>query len=511
MNEHRIGIIDIGSNSVRLVVYERTAHGAHRVIDGSKRPARLSERIDDQGNLSAEAMSELLGTLSHFRLICAHNRTGEIRAVATAAIRNASNRAVILEAIKAETGLDIELLSGEQEAAFGFLGMINAMDLEDGLLVDIGGGSTEVSLFRGRKLQHSVSFPFGCVSLNRRFASKGMLSDEALRALDNAALEAFKSVPWLAKAQGLPMIGVGGTARALGKIHQAATNYPFHQTHNYAIPGGDAEMVFDQLRALPLDKRSKFPGLSKDRVDVIVPGLAVLRQLYKLTKASGYIICGAGLRDGIFHDTRFSQESTHQDVLGFSLHNISMLHPAAPMQHVSQVNRLALQLYDELRELHQMPSRARILLDAASSLFRIGASIDYYDYAKHTFYLIVNSHLNGLSHKEILITASIASYKSKSRARQQLRPYKEMLVESDYELICRLGTLLQLASALDRSETQALSRLAVSLTPEQLKLHAVRPSSSLTVERLEVGELAPEFSKLWKLTPVLELPDYIQA
>lgn len=508
MTEHRIGIIDIGSNSVRLVVYERTASGAHRVIDGSKRPARLSEQMDEIGNLSHLALQELLGTLNHFSMICAHNRTGIIRAVATAAIRNAANRDEVLAAIEAETGLVIELLSGEEEAAYGFLGMINAMDVQDGFLIDIGGGSTEVSLFQNRELVHSVSFPFGCVSLNKRFAVNGSLTEEGLKALEAAVTEAVKAVPWLRKAPMLPMIGVGGTARAMGKIHQAITKYPFTQNHNYPITGTSADALFEELYKTPLDKRRKFPGLSKDRADVIVPGLAVLRLLYRTVRATHYRICGSGLRDGLFYATRFPGRPKHDDVLAFSLQNVSALHPAAPQQHVMQVNRLAIQLYDELRPIHLLENRARVLLDAASSLFRIGASIDYYEYAKHTFYLIVNSHLNGVSHREILIIAAIASYKSKSRARQQLSEYKELLGESDFEIIYKMGSLLQLAAALDRSEEQAIGRLEVDCAAGALQLNPIRSSGQLTVERREVDELASDFKKLWGLIPILDSPHY---
>ncbi|MCK9861520.1 Ppx/GppA phosphatase family protein [Paenibacillus sp. ATY16] len=508
MTEQRIGIIDIGSNSVRLVVYERTANGAHRVIDGGKRPARLAERVDDNGILATDAITELLGTLNHFTMICAHNRTGHIRAVATAAIRNAANQAEILETIKSETGLTIELLSGEEEASYGFLGMINAMDVQDGFLVDIGGGSTEVSLFRGRQLVQSVSFPFGCVSLNRKYAVKGTLNEEGLKSIEALVSEAVKNEPWLTKSPSLPLIGVGGTARAMGKTHQAATKYPFTQTHNYPMTGPDADALFQELYLTPLDRRKKFPGLSKDRADVIVPGIAVLRTLFRLLKTSHYRICGSGLRDGLFHATRFPGRSLHQDVLAFSLQNVSALHPAAPKQHVMQVNRLALQLYDELRPVHLLPNRAKVLLDAASTLFRIGASIDYYEYAKHTFYLIVNSHLNGLAHREILMIAAIASYKSKNRTRQQLLEYKELLGESDYDSIHKLGILLQLAAALDRSETQAIGRLEAVQSGSQLLLNPVRSEGTLAVEAREVEELSSDFKKLWGLTPVLALPDY---
>ncbi|MBD2844673.1 Ppx/GppA family phosphatase [Paenibacillus sp. IB182496] len=503
MSITRIGIIDIGSNSVRLVVYERTPHGANRVIEGSKRQARLSEQIDDQGRLAEPAVAALAETLRHFKLLCAHQHTDLIRAVATAAIRNASNRRDILQRIEAETGLRIELLSGEQEARLGFLGMINSMDLTDGFLIDIGGGSTELSLFRERELVDSVSFPFGCVNMARRYTDKGMLDGEGLSALQRHVAEALQAHPWTEGSRGLPLVAVGGTARALGKVEQASVDYPFQQTHNYPLKAEQVDARFEELRGQPLDKRKKTPGLSKGRVDLIVPGLAVLRTVYRAIGASGYVICGAGLRDGLIYTCRYPQQPLLDDVLAYSVDNLAALHPEAPQHHVERVSQHALSLFDALAPLAELPARARILLDAASRLHRIGASIDYYNYAPHSFYLIVNSHLNGLSHREILMTAAIASYRNKGKARKQLAEYKALLQAGDMELIARLGALLLLAVALDRSETQALRQFRCLPQGDKLDLQVLMASGPLEVERLEVDDVADDVHKAWNLTPRL--------
>lgn len=508
MTEQRIGIIDIGSNSIRLVVYERTANGAHRVIDGSKRAARLSEQIDDTGTLPDKGIDELVATINHFRLICAHHRTGHVRAVATAAIRNAANREYLLSRIEAESGLPIELISGDQEASYGFLGMINSMDIKDGFLIDIGGGSTEVSVFKDRTLVQAVSFPFGCVSLTRRFSSEGVVSDDQLQAIERLVEEAAQREGWLKWSPGLTLVGVGGTIRALGKVHQAQIKYPFESFHNYPMSGKDTDDLFEMLRSEPLDKRHKIPGLSKDRVDIIVPGIVILRTIYRIIGASDYIICGAGLRDGLFYSTRFPEKPRLDDVLTYSVNNVAALYPEAPQQHMMQVNRTVLQLFDSLQLQLAFPERARLWIDTASTLYRIGASIDYNDYTKHTFYLMINSHLNGLSHKEILLCAGIASYKSKSRVRQLAATYKPMLSDDDITLICRLGSLLQLAVALDRSQTQSIGRFELENQGGKLILRAIRFEGSLAVERKEVDNLAGDFKKMWGLTPVLLPPDY---
>jgi exopolyphosphatase / guanosine-5'-triphosphate,3'-diphosphate pyrophosphatase len=508
MKEQRLGIIDIGSNSIRLAVYERTANGAHRVIDGSKRPARLSGGIDDQGRLRIEKIDELIDIMNHYRLICAHHRTGYIRAVATAAIRNAANRDEIVERVQEEAGLTIEVLSGEEEARFGFLGMVNTLDVREGFLIDIGGGSTEVSLFRDRTLVQSVSFPIGCINMSQYLAKDGTLSDQGLSEIEQAVERIIGREAWLCWTPGLPLIGVGGTVRALSKVDQADIKYAFPLTHNYIITGSRADELFEQLRPIPTDKRNKLSGLSKDRADVIVSGLAILRCFFRKLQAKHYLVCGAGLRDGLFYDTRFPNQPRMEDVLSYSVRNLSLLHPEAPQPHVIQVNRIAMQLFEYLSPKTELPERAYQWMDTASLLFRIGTSIDYYHYAKHSFYLIVNSHLNGLSHREMVLIAAIASFKGKSKLRQQIAEYRELLEESDLDSITLLGTLLQLAIALDRSETQSIGRLSINAEQGTLKLMAVTSGSPLDLERAEVEELSKDFNKAWHLVPVLALPAF---
>lgn len=511
MNEQRTGIIDIGSNSIRLVVYEQTASGAHRVIDGSKRPARLSSRITADGTIDEATTRELVEILGHFRLICAHHRTGTIRAVATAALRNAANGEEVIAVLNAETGLHVELLPGEQEASCGFLGMVNTMDIQDGFLIDIGGGSTEISLFRDRTLVQSVSFPFGCVSLSRRFLKGGMLDDEGLKALEAEVTAAAGKEPWLAWSPGLPMVGVGGTIRSLAKIHQAVRKYPFPQTHNYSMPSEDAERLFGTLREMPMDKRRKFPGLSKDRVDLILPGLAVLMLFRRLTGATEYRVCAAGLRDGLFFASQFPDRPRLDDVLGYSVSNTYALYPEAPLAHVNQVNRLSLELLDSLKDtqaassLQSLGGRAAVVLDAASILYRIGASIDHAAYPKHTFYLLTNCSLNGMTHRENVLTAAVASFHGRSRLKSQLEPFASLLEDSDAEAAALLGSLLQLAATLDRSETQPVSRLDISIKGSSLLLQAIRPSGSLALESQEIEDGGREFAKIWGLTPTLSI------
>lgn len=502
------GMIDIGSNTVRLSVYRVTEEGAYRVIDQGRWPARLSQRLTADGRLPAEAVSELGEVLRHYKRICRIHEVGRIRAVATAAIRQAVNRDQVLAALYEETGLAIELLSGEEEARLGSLAMLRTMDRLDGFVVDIGGGSTEITLLRDGRIVSSVSLPIGCVNTSARFElGEGPVEGTKLAAVEADIMDKLAVHEWLSRHPGLPVIGLGGTVRALAKLRQRLDEYPYGSLHGYEIGEDGLSNALELLAPLAADKRRKLPGLSKDRADVIVPGLAILRSVLRTCRSSGLIVCGAGLRDGLFYDTCLPELVLEgaDAVAEESIRNLRALYPGAPASHLDQVNRLSLALYDRLAPHFALPTEGRRLLSAAARLFRIGAVIDYNDCAEHTFYMLMHAHWNGMSHRETLLTAAIASYRSGGALKRTLAGYRTLLRPGDEELAARLGMLVQLAAALDRSEAQAISALVgISAEGGRLLLEAAA-SHALPVETTEVQSLAKDFKKCWGLTPVLRL------
>ncbi|WP_230986921.1 Ppx/GppA phosphatase family protein [Cohnella fermenti] len=504
-----IGMIDIGSNTVRLAVYQITENGAFRVIDQGRWPARLSQKLTAGGELPRESVDELAEVLLHFKRICRMHRTTRIKAVATAAIRQAANREQALARLTEVTGLTIELLSGEDEARFGSLAMLRTMDVEDGFVVDIGGGSTEITLLRDRKIVSSVSFPFGCVNTSRRFGMKDEPVPPAVmeRAVSELAAQ-LRSEPWIRSHPGLPLIGLGGTLRSFAKISQRSIDYPLSNLHGYEFPPLALENALQTLAPLGVEKRRKVPGLSKDRADVIVPGLLILQAVVQACQASRVVVCGAGLRDGIFFDACLPAEEvflSSRQVLEDSIRNLSALYPTVPQAHLEQVNRLALSLYDSLAPEASLPPSSRVLLDAASRLFRIGSMIDVGDNADHTFYILMHAHWNGLGHREMLLTAAIASYKGPGAMRSRLVPYKALLREGDFERISKLGMLLQLAAALDRSESQGIASLDITVERSRQLTLSAAANHPLHVEMMEVETLAKDFKKSWGLSPVLSV------
>ncbi|GAA3401639.1 Ppx/GppA family phosphatase [Paenibacillus hodogayensis] len=498
MNNERVGIIDIGSNSVRLVVYERIGAKSYRVIDESKESARLSATIAPDGSIPREDILRLARILSDFQMLCRVHEVSVIRAIATAAIRNASNGSDAVEQLRLLTGISIETVSGEEEARLGFVGMINSLPVTNGYLIDIGGGSTEVSLFRDRRLVRSVSFPFGAVNTAKTYAVDGSITADAARRIREMVLTAAAAEHWLTGHPQLPLVGLGGTIRSLSKIDQQAKKYAFEETHHYEMDQPALNALAEWLPTLSPKERVKVDGLSGTRADIIVPGLIILHTLFLHLASSRCIVSGSGLRDGIFYETAFPGEPVRSDVLAESTRNLLDQHPAVSRAHVEHVSRLASALFDDLGLEKALGHKARSLLQTAALLYRIGVTIHFYNYYKHTFYLIVHSRIDGLNHREAVLCALIASFRTKGRTRAMMQPYKDLLAESDLELVYRLGSLLLLATAFDRSETQPIARIGATVDKQDLHV-AWSSSTEPAIELREVERIAGDFRKCWGL------------
>lgn len=440
----RIGIIDMGSNSIRLVIYEQTEQSAHRIIDECKVTARLSEKVNEDHNISIKDLDNIVDTLIQFKRLCEIHNTFSIRTVATAAIRNASNDQEIIQFLLQKTGLKIEILSGEEEARLGFVGTMNTLDVNQGFLIDIGGGSTELTLIKNRRIVNSISFPFGSVNTTKRFPAseeKNRRFEQIRKMVQNE----LKLLPWLQKKSNLPLIGLGGTLRNVCKMNQKQTKYSLPQTHNYEMNGNQVTVFLEQLKYMSLAQLKKVEGLSKDRADIIIPGMIILDSIYQFLQSSRIIISGSGLRDGLFHEIITPEKPLVHNVIEYSVNNLLALYPSAPKSRIKQVNQTALQIFDQQYAEDSTSKANRKYLHLASLLFRIGISIDFYNYYYHTFYLILNSRINGLTHREKLMTALIASFKTKNRSRKLYLQYKDILSEADFQWVVKLGLILNQA------------------------------------------------------------------
>ena len=283
--------------------------------------------------------------------------------------------------------------------------------------------------------------------------------------------------PWIKQA-GLPLIGVGGTARTVAKIIQRSKKYPATKIHNYAYTMQVYRDFFNKLRSTNLEQRKKISGLSSERSDIILAGSSIIRCLLEATGAPKLITSGCGLREGLFYDyyaKSFKVPLIAPDILARSRENMLKLYEKTDSSHARHIAHLALSMFDSWKELHGLRQSYRRLLETAALLHDIGITINFYSHARHSAYMIQNAKLFGLTHKEQLITAAIAGWHNGiSKSYFKDRFYKDMLTEENWATINKLALLLALAESLDYTETTQIHIIQPTLSKKSalLKLYA---------------------------------------
>jgi exopolyphosphatase / guanosine-5'-triphosphate,3'-diphosphate pyrophosphatase len=471
--DKKVGIIDLGSNSVRLVIFEITQGGAFKLIDDISDTIRLSENMVDSKYLNDFAVRRALKTIKLFRKLClSHSiQPKSIIAVATAAMRKAENRNSFLKQLYASTGLNFKVLSGEEEALYVYKAVVSSMAVDEGIIVDIGGGSTEIIKFSNGSVQNHISIPIGAVVATEDFLERDLIQADSLKQLEKQLELALDKFNWLQTGDNQVIIGLGGTIRNMTKIHRRRCEYPLDITHNYSIDINDFAAIYDQLKSLDLEARKKIEGMSSNRADIIVGGLTILKSIIALTGVKKLLISGSGLREGIMYEYILrNYKRSFDSVLDFSLENYIDIFNVQRV-HAEQVCNIALELFDQLSPLHKLGDEERKLLKVAALLHDIGISISYYDHYQHSFYLILNSRLNGLTHREIVLIAIIAASHGKDKLKKDFyRSYEKILLRNDAKNIQKVSAILRLAESLDRSETGVVKAIDCQIESDIVRI-----------------------------------------
>ena len=488
----RIAIIDIGSNSARLVISHIYKNGAYNMVYTQKEALRLSQKVDGNNLLTEEAFASTIDTMRSFAHMCKIYQADKTIAVATAAIRNASNGADLVAKVAEQTGIQLHIISGNTEAYVSYLGVINTLDVKNGIIFDLGGGSTELILFKNRKILESVSLPLGAVNTTGMFNIRNEMPANVYNDLTAFIMSRLSQYPWL-KQNNLPLIGVGGTARTIAKIIQRGKKYPATKIHNYAYPVQTFRTFFNKLRLTNLEQRKKISGLSTERSDIILAGTSIISCLLEATGAKKLITSGCGLREGLFYDYYSKSNNVPliaKNILERSRENTLRLFES-DTGHARHITKLALAMFDGWMELHKVRKSNRRLLETAALLHDIGITINFYSHARHSAYMIQNAKLFGLTHKEQIITSAIAGWHNGvSKNYFKSRFYKEMLTESNWKLINKLSLLLALAESLDYSEM----RMVHTLTPSFNKKNAILAIHAEQMPTIEMHQIQDHLS-----------------
>jgi len=449
----KLGIIDLGSNTARLVIAELFSDGHYMVIDEMKESVRLGQDMDRDGFLKPQRVAETIKTLKMFKRLCEANSVDRIIAVGTAAVRRAKNQRSFLDEIQASCNIKIRVLSEAEEAILVYRGVINTMDIPKGIILEIGGGSTKIVYYNRRNLLNYASLPFGAVTLTDLFAN-GATPEESTKQIETFFTEQLKKVEWLKEVDPeTQMIGVGGSFRNLFKINKLIQKYPLDIVHNYRLGVDGFKDVYEKIRVLDVDKRKKIKGLSPSRADIMPAAMAIINSFVSYMNVQNFVVGGNGLREGLLFNQALplTLEKPVSDVLTYSLETLIKYYDC-DKTHVERVVQLSVQLFKQLRVLHKFSRQYLKVLKIAASLHDCGKRVKYYNHQKHSWYMILNASIYGATHREIVLAAFVACcHKKEDVPMAEWAKYKDIVTEEDLDAVKKLGVLLRIAESLDRS------------------------------------------------------------
>ncbi len=480
-----LAAIDIGTNSVHMVVVKvDPTLPAFTIIAREKDTVRLGERDAKTGNLTPEAMERAIAALQRCQDLATSLKADHLIAVATSATREAANGKDFLQRIELEVGLFVNLISGQEEARRIYLGVLSVMDFQNQpqVIIDIGGGSTELVLADSYEPRFLISSKVGAVRLSREFITTDPISPTefaSLRAYVRGTLERpiEELRSYLQPGEQLRLVGTSGTIEtlavinALEKIGEVPT-----PLNGYQLSRKDLKDLVKRFVSLNYEQRFAMPGMSDKRAEIILAGSLILLEAMTMLDLDKITICERSLREGMIVDwmlthgfienrLRFQAEVRQRSVLKIAYKY------QVNIPYSERVAKFALSLFDQTQGyLHTWGSEERELLWAAAILHNCGLYISHSSHHKHSYYLIRYAELLGFTEIELEVMANLARYYRKNKPKKRHEAYNK-LPETYKLMVQKLSAILRIAVALDRRQIGAIKEFECKFDPEYRQLH----------------------------------------
>jgi exopolyphosphatase / guanosine-5'-triphosphate,3'-diphosphate pyrophosphatase len=440
-----LAVIDIGSNSGRVVVYRIEAEGGFRIQATTRAALRLVREVDEGHALSEEAIARTLDALRDFRAISVGAGAAKSVAVATAALRDAENAPALLERIRTELGLEVKIISGEQEAWYGFVGAVMGLPVDHGLLFDLGGGSMQLTRFRERRVLRSWSLPLGALRLSDAFLSSDPPKNGEIRRLQEHVRGALEQAGVPRLTPGESLVGTGGSVRNLAKIDRRTRDYPIARVHGYVISASRVKAMVSLLASRRAKERRSVPGLNEDRGDSIVGGGLAVQTLMDSLDAGELQVSGQGVREGVAHAVGEGGLPPHAAVREASL--LALCSRFRTWDERAAAGRVGV-AESLLRALEPGASpELREALVGAARVLDIGRSVDFFDRHEHAADMVMETELYGFSHRGLALLSAILRRAGDEDS--PIRTYAPLLASEDGGVVGRAAVLLALADDIE--------------------------------------------------------------
>lgn len=499
-----IAVIDIGSNSIRLQV-SRVIDSTYKIINSYKATVRIGDNVYKTGKFSPEAIDTLIQVLSNMKSMMDAENIYMSRTVATASFREASNGEEVVKIIKEKVGLDVEIISGIEEARLMYLAASYhfQMNEDNVLLVDMGGGSTEFSYAESGTLKDSTSTPLGCSKLTYEYLQGNPPSTEQVDKLKSYLKDQLNEI--LPSKNVTKLILAGGTLNNISYIYNKRQNLS-----DSAVKFVDnifLKHFLNEIEHKKIEDRLKISGVEPTRVDIILSASILANMLVKKYKLNGFYTLSGGLRVGLTIDVmnKMGIELMFQGA-DADVHYSKLIETGKKYyfdeKHAQQVTRLSKIIFDQLKDELEVTDDDWKLLEAASILHDTGQHISYSKHHKHSYYLIKNTEIPGFTDHEIEIIANIARYHRRNMPKSNHENF--MLLDPKAKVkISKLASILRISDGLDRTHTGIVKDIDITISPDEI-LFSLEADSDYTMEISGFDKKKDLLEKVTGKTVVLE-------
>jgi len=504
----RLAAIDIGTNTIRLVVVE-VEDGAFRVLDEEREATRLGHGLYDTGRIGEEPMERSLAALGRMKAIAEGFKVSEIRAIATAAVREAANGRTFRRRAERDHGLRIQVISSRQEARLAYLSMIRRFNLDGRpvAMVDIGGGSVELVLAAGTVVERVYPLPLGAVRLTEQHVTTDPLSSRDWKALTKWIDREIDRLVGKPPFKAPIMLGSGGTFTTMASIIKSQREGLDGSVQGYPMDRADVDELLKRLREMPLAERRQLTGVNADRADIIVAGIAVISRLARRLGCEEIRANEGGIREGLLlsiiaerGNAGAVKRAEVADRMEWVRRFARKCH--SNEAHCQHVAALATQIFDGLEEPFGLPRHGREILQAAAYLHDIGYLIGHAKHHKHAYHLILHGDLPAFSAREVELIANIARYHRRAYPKRKHQNFAR-LSKSDRQLVRHLSGILRIADGLDRTQTQAVTKLECKIKRKSIRI-CVTAQAPPQVELWDANRKAGLFESVFERRVRLE-------
>ena len=497
--------IDIGSNSCRLKIGRVVQHKL-RVVHEDREVTRLGASVFESGIVSPEAMAATLRTLKRFYKAVQTHGADRVRAVATSAMRDARNSRAFLAWVRDETGWDVETISGLEEGRLIHRGVVDNEPGAGGrcVLIDVGGGSCEITLSEQKRIRDTISLPLGAVRLTQEFLHSEVPSKEEIRRLRQFIDRELRRgkrrlLAEIGEKHGVRLaIGTSGTAAALSDAGRALGK---GRATRELIPTPMVRKISTKLTRMNNGQRSAVPGIGPRRSEIIVAGAQVFAEILEQFGLPGFRYSPMGLRDGMLAQMLAEQDpraSVHQEFERERWQGVleACRRYGIDPRQAEPVRQHAAQMFHDLADVHELPAEYRTWLGAAAMLRDIGKFVNHQGYHRHAQYIIANSELYGFTPQQRVITSAIARYQGKSRPEPEGRTMRQVPPD-EYEHVRRAVVLLRLAVALNQDRASDVLKVRVRVYPKRVMLELLPGRTGAELELWSLRKEAAYFREVF--------------